>query len=677
MAIRSVLSILMFIITYIVLVAIAIGITIVLGYLGFLLLSVKIHFITIMLALALMASGVFTLVFLVKFIFKKHHSDRSNLVRIKKEEHPALFAVIDDVVKEVGTHFPKRVYLSADINASVFYNSTFWSMIFPVRKNLQVGVGLINAVSATELKAILAHEFGHFSQRSMKVGSYVYNVNQVIHNMLFDNQGYGTALSGWANVSGYFSITSAIAVKIIEAIQYILRKVYVVVNLNYLALSREMEFHADAVAAHVTGPTPLISSLLRLSLADETFSSVLGYYGDRIQQNITCKNVYPQHSWMLNFIATENSLEIKHDLPQLNVDEMGRFNKSKLVIKDQWSSHPSTEDRVKHLKALGLPDREEDHSPATALLQDPVAVQERFTQQLFKQVEYTTAPEVMETNRFIEDYTNTYHEGSLPLFYNGYYNKKFTGIETPIEADVALTTSLEPAMLFNDKAVEMITAVATLEADMGLIKQIGTGDTTVKTFDYDGVRYTVKDCLSLLEQLEKEITALKEAVAAHDQKICSSFFALAKETGNEDALQKQYSTYEQVHGNYERRMALHTNITSQLDFLQHTTPYETIESNLAALKPAEKELKAEIELLLHDSTHQADLTPDMKDSLEQYVNNTSPYFIEKEYKDETLGLLMKALGEYENWLAATVVQVKRSLLQFQAEMVREEKMVEV
>ena len=41
-----------------------------------------------------------------------------------------------------------------------------------------------------EFKAILAHEFGHFSQRSMKVGSYVYYVNQVIFNMLYDNDSF-------------------------------------------------------------------------------------------------------------------------------------------------------------------------------------------------------------------------------------------------------------------------------------------------------------------------------------------------------------------------------------------------------------------------------------------------------------------------------------------------------
>jgi Zn-dependent protease with chaperone function len=39
------------------------------------------------------------------------------------------------------------------------------------RKNLQIGIGLVNSVTVSEFKAVLAHEFGHFSQRSMKVAA--------------------------------------------------------------------------------------------------------------------------------------------------------------------------------------------------------------------------------------------------------------------------------------------------------------------------------------------------------------------------------------------------------------------------------------------------------------------------------------------------------------------------
>src|SRR5690606_16231117 len=146
--------------------------------------------VTIVLGIGLASMGLLVLFFLVKFIFSSNKVDRSHLHEISKTDEPRLFSFIQDIVNEVNTGFPKRVYLSTDVNAAVFYDSSFWSMFFPIKKNLQIGMGLVNTVTESELKAILAHEFGHFSQRSMKLGSYVYNVNQVIFNLLYENRSY-------------------------------------------------------------------------------------------------------------------------------------------------------------------------------------------------------------------------------------------------------------------------------------------------------------------------------------------------------------------------------------------------------------------------------------------------------------------------------------------------------
>ena len=229
--------------------------------------------------------GILVLIFLLKFMFKSHKVDRSHLSEITQIEEPQLFGLINDIVKQVGTEFPKKVYLSNDVNAAVFYDSNFWSMFLPVKKNLQIGLGLVNTVSKEELSAILSHEFGHFSQKTMKVGSYVYNVNQIIYNLLFDNASYEKLVQSWVNVSGFLSVFSIPAIEIIEGFQWLLRLVYNVVNKSYMGLSREMEFHADEIAANITGFEPLKSSLLRMSLADYSFDCVLSFYEGRIGSN--------------------------------------------------------------------------------------------------------------------------------------------------------------------------------------------------------------------------------------------------------------------------------------------------------------------------------------------------------------------------------------------------------
>jgi len=185
---KTILSIFVFAFTYILLLVLAIGLTIGFTLFGLFIFASKPMFLTGVLCLGLIASGLTILFFLLKFVFAQTKTDTSHLTAITAQDEPRLFALIDEIVNEVDTSFPKKVFLSHDVNASVFYDSTFWSMFLPIRKNLQIGMGLINVVTQQELKAILAHEFGHFSQRSMKLMSYVYHVNQIIYNMLYKNE---------------------------------------------------------------------------------------------------------------------------------------------------------------------------------------------------------------------------------------------------------------------------------------------------------------------------------------------------------------------------------------------------------------------------------------------------------------------------------------------------------
>ncbi len=309
-ATKSVFAIVLFLFVYLLLLFAAAGLTALCVVGGFAIIVAKPMFFTLVAGLGLASIGIMIFIFLVKFAFKKHQTDLSAFTEIDRASQPTLFTFIDSIVAEVGTDFPKKIYISNQVNASVFYDSGFWSMFLPIKKNLHIGMGLVNTVSEEELKAILSHEFGHFSQKSMKVGSYVYNVNQVIFNMLYDNDSYTKMVQSWANVSSYFVFFVGIALKIVEAIQWVLRKMYAVVNKSYMELSREMEFHADAVAASVTGYLPLKSSLLRMDLADKSFNAVIGFYNNKFEEAWISKNIFEEQFFVLQFLASKEGFPV-------------------------------------------------------------------------------------------------------------------------------------------------------------------------------------------------------------------------------------------------------------------------------------------------------------------------------------------------------------------------------
>jgi len=120
--------------------------------------------------LLMAAPAVFIFVFLGKgFFFRQQHHDPYT-VEVTAADEPELLAFVHQIADDAGAPRPHRVVLSGAVNAAVFYDLTILNLFFPSKKNLEIGLGLVNAVSLDEFKAVMAHEFGHFAQRTMAVG---------------------------------------------------------------------------------------------------------------------------------------------------------------------------------------------------------------------------------------------------------------------------------------------------------------------------------------------------------------------------------------------------------------------------------------------------------------------------------------------------------------------------
>jgi Zn-dependent protease with chaperone function len=669
MAVRAILSIVLFAIVYILLVALAVGLTILCGYGGIALITERPGLYTLIIGIGLIGIGVFILIFLLKFIFSKNITDRSHLTEITEEQEPRLFEFINEIVQEVKTPFPQKIYLSPEVNASVFYDSGFWSMFLPVKKNLQIGMGLVNSISAIEFKAILAHEFGHFSQRSMKVGSYVYNVNKVIYNMLYENTSYQQMVNGWANISGYFSFFVGIVIRIVRGIQWILQKVYSVVNVSYMALSREMEFHADEVAANTAGSNPLITSLLRMELADHAYNTVLGYYNNKIPESVKTSNIYPQQQYVMNFLAKESKLPVENNLPQVDENHLSRYNKSKLVIKDQWASHPATSERVAALKNLNIKTPIEDLRPAIALFSDTQNLQTTLTGQLFSTVAYPAPATINNNEQFVEEYTKKYEESVFNKIYNNYYDHKNT---VPFEMD-----SMEPfngtgeinrSTIFGSEMVDQVYTSLALENDIQVLNQLKQGKTAVKSFDYNGTKFTPKSSAQLVPQLEAELETIRKTLAENDIDIYRYFLMLAEKQHKTGELKAAYRLLFHIDKEYDRKVVIYARLANETSFIQQVTPFNIIENNFSTLANTEKEFVKDIQDLLRQDVFQPELTEEIKQQFKKYTAQNWVYFEDQKYNNEALDVLFTAINQYQAVLSKTFIRVKKELLNYQAEL---------
>jgi len=637
-------------------------------YLAMIIVIAHPSFLTLMLGLGLASFGLLILFFLLKFIFKSHKIDRSNLVEITKADEPELFQLIDEIVKKVDTSFPKKIYLTADVNASVFYDSNFWSMFFPIRKNLQIGIGLVNSVSKSELKAILSHEFGHFSQKSMKIGSYVYNVNQVIFNLLQDNDSYDRVIQSWANLSGYLAIFVVLAVKIILGIQWILGKIYTVLNKSYLGLSRDMEFHADKIAASVTGYEPLKTSLLRLSLADHAFSEVITFYQNKVSESQKSSNLYKEQSFVMNLLAKDSDLEIENNLPIIPTDYSAKFNKSKLIVKDQWASHPSTEDRVANLEATGFLADSIDNTPAIELFTNGELLESKITASLFQHVDYEDKVSTIPLDEFKKEYQLAFSEKSFPKVYNGYYdNKNIDPFDLNATSPISGNIQLEE--LYAEDRVEMVFTMMALQTDIETLKQIQNKQLDTRTFDYDGKKYKRSKSKELIDILNAELKQIKKDIKKNDILVYRKFKQLENQRQNSKKLESLYTDLFDSSTAFDQEYITYTNLSSDLQFISYTTDIDEIRRNFKGLKYREDTFRDALNSILDDEEYNAMLTTDERESFELYTSKQWTYFGLQEYYDNSLEALFGALNNYAVVISRRFFEKKLSLLKYQASLV--------
>ncbi|QRQ99833.1 M48 family metallopeptidase [Dyadobacter sandarakinus] len=672
MTVKSVGAIFLFIFVYLLLMCSAIALTIGCGILGYTLVAYSFSGYAILAALALLSIGLLSLVFLIKFIFKKHSTDLTHLIEIRKEHEPQLFQMVEELVKEVGTDFPKKIYLSADVNAAVFYDSGFWSMLLPVRKNLQIGLGLVNAVSVIELRAILAHEFGHFSQKTMKVGSYVYNMNRVIYNMLYDNDAYETLIEKWASSNNFLAIAVLISVRIVRGIQWILKKVYRILNVSYMGLSREMEFHADEIAANVTGPGPLKSSLLRLEFAAGAYQIVLNYYQGKVDESKKAANVYLQQASVMDFVARRDGLHFEHGLPQVSMDYLQRHNRSKLVIADQWASHPTTEDRILRLSQLNIPVQNEDKRSAWSIFKDKEHLQHQLTANEFSLVQYPSPATEITAEEFIRDYVEMQREFQFDNLFNGYYdNKSPERISLQELGRISPEKTKNIDLLFGKNAVQNIDDYLWLDRDIQVLSAIMEGHYAVKTFDYDGIKYTAGACAGLIAELELKRNQLKEQITENDTDIYQYFLQKENETARSGELNHLYVSYFDWDDAADEHFQIYTSVTNAAAFMFETTPENQIAENIQALRSVELTFKASVKALIDKAFVKEITDADMGRNFELYLADQYSYFHDRQYNADEINILFTCINNYHNLIGKIHFNRKKKLLDYQAQLAKD------
>ncbi|NDV57747.1 M48 family metallopeptidase [Bacteroides sp. 519] len=454
-------------------------------------------------AMAILGAIGFALMFglyLFKFLFAKNKNENLNRREVKESECPQLFKTIREVAQATHCPIPKKVFISPDVNACVFYNTSFWSIFLPVRKNLEIGIGLFTALNVDELKGILAHEFGHFSQKSMKVGSGVYIANTVLHDLAFQEDKWDEWVNQWCAINVWIiALSGSLTRGFTNLVKRLLRAMYGMVNRSYMQLSRQMEYHADSIACKYTGKDVFISGLCKIDFTGATFQYSAGIVKSMMDKKKKPENVFRVHTIITDILSAESGKKINAGiLLDEPIDNSTSY--SRITLQNSWDSHPSIENRIANVQELTV-SKEIDLRPAWELIPSDVVI--RMSNLLLLNLQDISELEEA-TDVELAEHCEQYHkEHSVPSQYSAFLDRAIIFFDR--KELTANDVLINPFTEENSKLLKELEAAI---EDSNTMYGIQNKHIEAEYILYNGTRYTPKN-LPVEEHL-KYVESLRE-----------------------------------------------------------------------------------------------------------------------------------------------------------------------
>ena len=409
-------------------------------------------------------------------LFKIFEPQKNNGKEIKRADYPDLFALIDEVVEKVDCLQPKHVYLSDECNAYVNYPS-MWGYIFHGRQNLTIGIPLMFGMNKTELKSILSHEFGHFTQKSVNVNR-IANLSEFICGAIAQSQ-EEIEKADDDSYEAKARLFARLATKIM------VKQYHKVAPLNGV-LSRAQEYDADRFSYEVVGSDGSLSALCKIQDLsfrwDRTFLRWLWERIEERRQPERVRDLFTRFSAGLDPVCVCELKPATHFTPSL-----AEFD-SRISGVENTDTHPSTNQRC--IAIASYPHRETiwDDSPAYDYFPQSVI------EELFNKVPNTlTAKRFPETTEFLkkdvkDDELLSSISRFTPVVFEGFFQDEIFYYSEILKASDEKKDLVEyPFTRPNSIAIREYTCA---KEDYSLLQRIIDENSAQRRFIYNGKEYT-------------------------------------------------------------------------------------------------------------------------------------------------------------------------------------------
>lgn len=481
-------------------------------------------------------TAAFLAVFMLKAIFSVKNARPEGLHELAESEQPGLFAFLHQLADAAGAPRPHKVFLSSRVNAAVFYDLSLFNLFFPSKKNLEIGLALVNALTLGELRAVLAHEFGHFAQRSMAVGRWVYVAQQIAGHLVARRDKLEDFLVSVGNIDFRIRAVVAVVQLIIWSIRSLVDSVFSVVVLMQRALSREMEMQADLVAVSLTGSDALVHALHRLQAADDAWERSLRFVHGELAAGRITRDAFAVQTHMqdrMAMILGDDAYGKVPAVPQQQPEQHRVFKAELAQPPRMWLTHPLNHEREANAKRLYVA-APIDQTSAWSVFAQPLQLREQMTAQLLGDTGEAQPVDIEATltrlgKQFGREYLNRRYCGVYLGRDLARHADRLAQLRDP-----RLAASIDHmARLYPDSLKADMQRMRTLESEIGQISALIAGRMTApgRAVQLRGEEFKLKQLPAALARVRQEMAETARQLQEHDHFCRSWHQAMAARIG--------------------------------------------------------------------------------------------------------------------------------------------------
>lgn len=267
---------------------------------------------------------------------------------ITEDEQPALFAEIRAIAAATGQQMPVHVYVVAEVNAFVAQRGGL--MGFGSRRVMGIGTPLLRVLQVDELRAVLAHEMGHFYGGDTRLGPWIYKTRGALARTVVNLERVRASTDHWIML-------------LFAGVQAPFRWFLIGFLRISQAISRAQEYSADAVAVRAEGQRALIDGLKKTHAAALAHPA---YINGEVAPLVARGRLPAIGEGFSRFLANERMRELLDEAVAHELEQGSG---------DPYDSHPPLRQRIEAARAVEGPTRPADPRRAIELLRDAEAIE--------------------------------------------------------------------------------------------------------------------------------------------------------------------------------------------------------------------------------------------------------------------------------------------------------------